>query len=142
MKIEGQIKQLFAQLSNNFSKKSTEKELTRIHKKLKKNKKYQISLKDVILLESLKNNGISIPKEINYEKLSKNNLPPIELINLVKNNEVGLVLLRIVELIGQDELLDLDPHTVYFINYIFSKAGLIKLKNKILITMLPDRTEI
>jgi hypothetical protein len=127
---------------NNFSKKSTEKELTRIHKKLKKNKKYQISLKDVILLESLKNNGISIPKEINYEKLSKNNLPPIELINLVKNNEVGLVLLRIVELIGQDELLDLDPHTVYFINYIFSKAGLIKLKNKILITMLPDRTEI
>ena len=74
--------------------------------------------------------------------MSKNNLPPIELINLVKNNEVGLVLLRIVELIGQDELLDLDPHTVYFINYIFSKAGLIKLKNKILITMLPDRTEI
>ena len=127
---------------NNFSKKNTEKELVRIHKKLKKNKKYQISLKDVILLESLKNDGISIPKEINYEKLSKNNLPPIELINLVKNNEVGLVLLRIVELIGQDELLDLDPHTVYFINYIFSKAGLIKLKNKILITMLPDRTEI
>ena len=124
------------------TKKNTEKELLKVYKKLKKNKKYKISLKDVILLESLHNDGLSIPKEINYEEVSKNNLPPAELSNLVKNNEIGLVLLKIVELIGEDELEDLDSQTVYFINHLLGKAGLIKLRNKILITVLPDRTEI
>jgi hypothetical protein len=54
-------------VEKNYSKKNTEKELIRIHKKLKKNKKYQISLNDVILLESLQNDGFYITKEINYE---------------------------------------------------------------------------
>jgi hypothetical protein len=125
----------------NFPKKNTEKELQRVHKKLKKNKKYAISLNDVILLQSLQNDGFSMPKEINYEELSKNNLPPAELLNLVKNNEIGLALLRIVELVGEDELIDLDSQTIYFINYLFDKAGLIKFRNRILITVLPDRTE-
>ena len=125
-----------------LTKKNTEKELYKVYKKLKKNKKYKISLKDAILLESLQNDGLSIPKEINYEEVSKNNLPPAELSNLVKNNEIGLALLKIVELVGEDELEDLDSQTVYFINHLLGKAGLIKLRNKILITVLPDRTEI
>ena len=94
------------------------------------------------MLDSLQSDGLSIPKEINYDELSKNNLPPAELLNLVKNKEIGLVLLKIVELIGEDELSDLDAQTIYFINYLFDKAGLIKLRNKILSTVLPDRTEI
>jgi len=129
-------------VEKSLSKKNTEKELQRIHKKLKKNKKYKISLNDVILLDSLQDDGLLIPKEINYEELSKSNLPPAELINLVKNNEIGLVLLRIVELVGEDELIDLDSQTIYFINHLLLKAGLTKLRNKILITVLPDRTEI
>ena len=68
-------------------------------------------------------------------------MPPIELLNLVKNKETGLALLRIVELVGEDELTDLDSQTIYFINYLFDKAGLTKIRNKILITVLPDRTE-
>ena len=126
----------------NIPKKNTDKELLRIHKKLRKNKKYKISLNDIILLEALKNDGFSIPKEINYEEISRNNLPPVELLNLVKNKEIGLALLRIVELVGEDELIDLDSQTIYFINHLFGKAGLAKLRNKILITVLPDRTEI
>ena len=129
-------------VEKNLAKKNTEKELLRVYKKLKKNKKYQISINDVILLESLKNDGFSIPKEINYEKISANLLPPAELLNLIKNKETGLALLRIVELIGEDELADLDSQTIYLINHLFEKAGLIKLRNKILITVLPDRTEI
>jgi hypothetical protein len=129
-------------VEKNPSPKNTKKELQKIHKKLKKNKKYQISIKDVILLEALKDDGFSIPKEINYEKITKNNLPPVELLNLIKNNEIGLALLRITELIGEDELVDIDSQTIYFINYIFGKAGLTKLRNKILATVLPDRTEI
>ena len=129
-------------IEEGISKKNTEKELQRVYKKLKKSKKYKISLNDVTLLESLQNDGFSIPKEINYEQLRKKNLPPAELLNLVKNNEVGLALLRIVELIGEDELTDLDSQTIYFITHLFEEAGLILLRNKILITVLPDRTEI
>ncbi len=129
-------------VEKNVSKKNTEKELLRVHKKLKKNKKYKISLNDIILLESLKSDGFSVPKEINYEQISKNNLPPVELLNLIKNKEIGLALLRIVELVGEDELADLDAQTIYFVNYLFEKAGLTKLRNKILISVLPDRTEI
>jgi hypothetical protein len=129
-------------IEKNISKKNTEKELIKIHKKLRKNKKYQISLNDVILLEALQDDGFSIPKEINYQEVGKNNQPPAELVNLVKNKEVGLALLRIVELVGEDELSDLDSQTIYFINYLFGKAGLTKLRSKILITLLPDRTEI
>ena len=129
-------------VERNLPKKNTEKELLKIHKKLKKNKKYQISIKDVILLESLGNDGFIIPKEINYKEIGKNNLPPAELLNLVKNKEIGLALLRIVELVGEDELIDLDSQTIYFITHLFEKAGLRKLRNRILITVLPHRTNI
>ena len=122
-------------------KKNTEKEILKTHKKIKKNKKYQISLKDVILLEALEDDGFSIPQTINYKSIVKNNLPPVELLNLVKNKEIGLALLRIIELVGEDELAELDYQTVYFINHLFGKAGLTKLRNRILITVLPDRTE-
>jgi len=128
-------------VEKNFPKKNTEKELLKIHKKLKKNKKYKISLNDVMLLESLQNDGFSIPKEINYKELVEKNLPPVDLLNLVKNKEIGLALLRIIELVGEDELVDLDFQTIYFINHLFGEAGLTKLRNKTLITVLPDRTK-
>jgi hypothetical protein len=129
-------------LEKNFPRKNTEKEILKVHKKIKKNKKYKVSLNDAILLESLKNDGFLIPKEIDYEEVIKNNLPPIELLNLIKNKETGLVLLKIVELVGEDELADLDSQTIYFISRLSGLAGLTNLRNKILITALPDRIEI
>ena len=80
-----------------------------------------------------------MPKELNYEKIKNDNSPPIELLNMVKNNEIGMLLLRIVELVGEDEILDLDSQSVYFINHLFIKAGLLKLNKKILETILPER---
>tara|TARA_B110000285_G_C15109577_1_gene610192 strand:+ start:115 stop:1863 length:1749 start_codon:yes stop_codon:yes gene_type:complete len=125
-----------------YFKKKLEKEFEAIHKKIKKNKKYKTSLKDIILFETLESDGIIIPKELIDQKIIKNNLPPTELLNLGKNNEVGLLLLRIVELIGEDEILDLDLQTIYFINNLLIKSGIKKLSNKILITALPERGEI
>ena len=93
------------------------------------------------MFEALQNDGFSLPKEISYNQIIINNKPPAELINLVKNQETGLALLRIVELVGEDELTDLDFQTIYFINNLFGKAGLKKLRNRILFTILPDRTE-
>jgi len=124
----------------NISKNKAEKELKKIYKKIKKNKKYEISLKDAVFFEALKSDSFTISKEIDYEEIKKNNLPPIELLNLAKNNEIGLLLLRIVELIGEDEILDLDIQTIYFINHLFIKSGLTKFRNKILFTVLPERS--
>ena len=124
----------------NISKKKIEKEFKIINKSIKKNKKYKISLKDIVLFESLESDDIIVSKELINQEIIKDNLPPIELLNLVKNNETGLILLRIVELIGQDEILDLDEQTIYFINHLFLKSGLKKFSNKIIITALPDRS--
>ena len=123
-------------------KKNTEKEFKNIYKKIKRNKKYKISLKDTILFETLESDGFIIPKELIDQKLIKDNLPPPELLNLSKNNEIGLLLLKIVELVGEDEILDLDSQTVYFINHLLIKSGIKKFNNKILIAVLPKRSEI
>ena len=123
----------------NFSPKNVEKEINNVYKKIKKNKKYKLSLKDLALFESLESDGIKIPKEIKYKKLAEKNLPPKELLNLSKNNEIGLLSLRIVELIGEDKILDFDDQSIYFINHLLNKSGLKKFRNKILITSLPQR---
>ena len=126
----------------NISSSKVEKDIKSVSKKIKKNKKYKISLKDAALFESLESDGIILPKEIDYNQIKKNNLPPAELLNFVKNNEIGMLLLRIVELIGEDEILDLDDQTIYFINHLFTKSGLIKFRNRILFVALPERNKI
>ena len=127
---------------NNSSKKKVEKDFKNVYKKIKKNKKYKISLKDIILFEALESDGVTIPKELMDREIISNNSPPIELLNLGKNNETGLLLLRIAELIGQDEIYDLDKQTIYFINHLLLKSGLKKFNKKILITVLPERNKI
>ena len=123
----------------NFSLKNAQKELKNVHKKIKRNKKYKISLKDIVLLESLKSDGVEIPKDIKYQKLAEKNLPPIELLNFEKNNEIGLLALRIVELIGQDKITDFDDQSIYFISHLLNKSGLKKFRNKLLIIAIPQR---
>jgi len=123
-------------------KKTPKKEFEIIYKKIKKNKKYKTSLKDIILFEALESDGVIFPSQLIDREITKNNLPPAELLNLGKNNETGLLLLRIVELIGEDEILDLDTQTIYFINHLLIKSGIKKFSNKIIITALPERSEI
>ena len=47
-----------------------------------------------------------------------------------------------MELVGEDEIIDLDIQTVYFVNHLLIKSGIKKFSNKILITTLPERSEI
>jgi hypothetical protein len=127
---------------NNISKNKVEKEIKNIHKKIKKNKKYKITIKDIMLFETLQNDGITVPSDLLDKEIIKNNSPPVELLNFGKNNEIGMLLLRIVELVGEDEILDLDQQTIYFINHLLIKSGLKKISNKILTTTLPERGKI
>ena len=36
--------------------------------------------------------------------------------SLVENGEIGLLMLKLVEIIGSDDIKNLDPETLYFIN--------------------------
>jgi hypothetical protein len=59
---------------------------------------------------------------------------------LVKNQESGFLSLKIVEIIGEDEVVDLDPETIYFITHLLNQLNLVKFRNEILISALPLRT--
>ncbi len=117
----------------------TEKDFKSVYKKIKKNKKYFISIKDIVVLESLEADGITVPKDLNYEELSSQLTVPQNLEDLVSENQLGLVMLKIVEIIGEDNIKDLDPETVYFLNRILNKLNLKKIRNNILSEALPVR---
>ena len=49
---------------SDITKQNVEKDLNDLLKKIKKNKKYFISIKDIILIESLKSDGVQVLKKI------------------------------------------------------------------------------
>ena len=122
-----------------YSIKKTQKELDSIYKKIKRNKNYFYSAKDIAVLESLENDGITIPKEINHIGLSDAYNIPDSLNDLAEKGEKGYLALKIVEIIGEDEVNNLDPETIYFITNLLNKLELKEFRNEILATALPLR---
>ena len=125
--------------TENDNQKKIQKDLFKIYKKIKKNKKYFFSAKDLILIEALASDGFEIPKDLNYQKISKKYDIPSGLLQLTSNNEAAFLSLKIVEIIGEDEINDLDPETIYFITHLLNKNNLKKFRNEILISSLPER---
>ena len=126
-------------LDNNEKLSRTEKDFKSVYKKIKKNKKYFISIKDIVVLESLVADGISLPEDLDYTELSTQLTVPENLRDLVTQNQLGLVMLKIVEIIGEDKIRDLDPETIYFLNSILNELNLKKIRNNILSEALPIR---
>jgi hypothetical protein len=48
-------------------------------------------------------------------------------------------MLKIIEIIGEDDIRDLDTETIYFLNSILNKMNLKKIRNTILSEALPVR---
>ena len=121
---------------NKTSLPKVEKEANDLLKKIKKNKKYSFSKKDVMMVESLKSDGVQILKK--YDKLYENkaNLP-VEINAMIVNGETGLVLLKIADIIGEDELENIDLESVSFIVGILNELNTINLRNEILLKVLP-----
>jgi len=119
--------------------KKTQKELDGVYKKIKRNRNYFYSAKDIAVLESLENDGIVIPKEIDHKKLSENYNVPDGLLDLADKGQKGFLALKIVEIIGEDEVNNLDPETIYFITNLLNKLNLKQFRNEILGTALPLR---
>ena len=126
-------------LDNNTKISRTEKDFKTVYKKIKKNKKYFISIKDIIVLESLSVDGISLPSNLNYTELSSELTVPENLQDLANQNQIGLVMLKIIEIIGEDKISDLDPETLYFLNKILNDLNLKKIRNNILSEALPAK---
>ena len=123
--------------SGDYSRSKITKDIDNFLKKIKKNKKYFFSRKDQILLESLKSDGIEISDK--YKDLYKIDVSeiPTDIQVMINNNEKGAALLRIVEVIGQDELERIDDDTIYFIISTLNQLNVEQLRNKILLKVLP-----
>ena len=117
----------------------TQKDLNNIYKKIRRNRNYFFSAKDLVLIESLEQDGFKIPKEIEKDEIAKNYNVPNSLINLLNNDEIGLLVLKFVEIIGEDEIESLDAETIYFMTHILNKAKLVKFRNKVIVASLPSR---
>jgi len=126
-------------LEENTKLSRTEKDFKTIYKKIKKNKKYFISIKDIIVLESLVEDGMSLPKNLSYDELSSEMTVPQNLQDLVDENQIGMVMLKIIEIIGEDDIHNLDPETIYFLNKILNQLNLKRIRNNILSEFLPAR---
>ena len=88
------------------------------------------------MLESLKSDGVKISKK--YDKLyeHKSNLPA-EINSFIINGETGIVLLKLVEIIGKEEVENLDVNSITFLVEIMNELKIVNLRNEILLKVLP-----
>ena len=123
----------------NINEDKINKDFIKIYKKISKNKKYFFSIKDVMLLESLFSDGIEMPKDLNIKELTKDLTIPANINLLVEKGEIGMLMFKLVEIIGSDDVENLDPETLYFIVNVLNKANIKKVRNQILYLTLPLR---
>jgi len=121
------------------NKKKTQKDIDKIFKKISKNKKYFYSAKDLALADSLIKDGFNLPANFNYKELSKKYDIPKNLLDLINNNQNAFLALKIVEIIGEDEVNQLDPETIYFITNLLNKMNLKQIRNIVFNSALPLR---
>ena len=130
-----------SKLINYFRKDSSIKNITKdlndSLKRVKKNKKYFFSRKDIILVEALKSDGIQVSSK--YKNLYKINEAeiPSDIQIFINNDDIATAMLRIVEVIGQDKIQDIDEDTLYFIIGTLNQLDVDALRNKILLKVLP-----
>ena len=115
-----------------------EKETNDLLKSVLKDKKYIITTNDEILLESLKYDGVKILKKYSDRYSSTVNIPP-DIQAKINDRDLGLILLRIVEIIGEDKLENLGSETLNFILITLNQLDLDKIRNKIILKTLPIR---
>ena len=123
--------------NGNYSKTKITKDINDFLKKIKKDKKYFLSKKDIILIESLKSDGIIIEKKYNDLYEINTSEIPTDIQVMINNKEKGAALLRIAEVIGQDELERIDEDTIYFIIATLNQLNIDTIRNKILLKVLP-----
>ena len=123
--------------NGDYAKSKIEEDLNKFLKKIKKDKKYFLSKKDIIFLEALKSDGVEISKKYNsLYKVNESEMPK-DIQALIDNKEVGAALLRLIEVIGPDKIEDIDDDTFYFIISTLNQLNADLIRNKLLLKVLP-----
>ena len=119
---------------------NSEKEFKKLLKKIKSNKKYFFSLKDKMMIESLISDGLKISdKDMNLLELNTANIPTdIEV--MINDGELAMIILRLVEIIGEDNFTNLGTESLYFIISTLNKLNVDKIRNEIILEVLPLKT--
>ena len=85
----------------------------------------------------MKSDGIKIDKKYdNLYKIEPSEIPT-DIQVMINNNEKGAALVRLAEVIGQDELDRIDEDTIYFIISTLNQLNIDVIRNKILLKVLP-----
>ena len=123
--------------NGDYAKSKIEEDLNKFLKKIKKDKKYFLSKKDIIFIEALKSDGIKISKKYDgLYKINKSEMP-VDIQSMIDNKEIGAALLRVVEVIGPEKIEDIDDDTVYFIINTLNQLNVDLIRNKLLLKVLP-----
>ena len=122
-----------------ISNKKIEKDLNNYLKKIKKSKKNYLITKDIILIEAMISDGIKIKDEYKNLYDSKENTIPTDIQVLINDQEVGMAVLRLIEIIGQDKINDLGSETLYFLINALNQMNIDPIRNEILYNVLPLR---
>ena len=122
-----------------ISNKKIEKDLNNYLKKIKKSKKNYLITKDIILIEAMISDGIEIKDEYKDLYESKENTIPTDIQVLINDQEVGMAVLRLIEIIGQDKINDLGSETLYFLINALNQMNIDPIRNEILYNVLPLR---
>ena len=138
-KILHQSKILKYYIEKDVNFKKTQKDLDKLFKKITKDRKYFFSAKDLALVDTLIKDGFKIPNNFDYNGLASEYDVPENLVELIKDKQNAFVILKIVEIIGEDEPYQLDPETIYFITNLLNEMSLKKIRNKVLLSALPQR---
>ena len=80
-----------------------------------------------------------MPKDLNIQSLSKDLTVPPSMESLIDDGQIGLFMLKLVEIIGSDDIENLDPETLYFIVKLLNKAKIKKVRNQIFNLVSPLR---
>jgi len=123
--------------NGDYAKSKIEEDLDKFLKKIKKDKKYFLSKKDIIFLEALKSDGVKISKKYDGLYEIKQSEMPADIQAMIDNNEIGAALLRIIEVIGPDKIENIDEDTVYFIINTLNQLNVDLIRNKLLLKVLP-----
>ncbi|MDC3120027.1 hypothetical protein OA430_03455 [Candidatus Pelagibacter sp.] len=123
--------------NGDYAKSQIEQDLEKYLKKIKKDKKYFFSKKDIIFIEALKSDGIQVSKKFDNLYEVKESEMPEDIQSMIKNDEIGAALLRIIEVIGPERIENLDEDTVYFIINTLNQLNADLIRNKLLLKVLP-----
>ena len=113
-----------------------EKETNELLKKIKVKKSYVFSNKDKMIIDSLKSDGVTLDKKFDNLYNDEPNIPT-DLQVLINNDDIGMLLLRLTEIIGEDKIETLGTETLYFIISVLNETNLDTIRNNILLKTLP-----